>query len=232
MGKIRIAIIDDEELFLESLGNLLKDYGELEIVGLYKDGQSFLEEIEAAGDGNKPDLILLDLKMEPVSGIQLASRLNDIQPGVKVIVLSTHYQKSFVGYIFKLGVNAFLSKSISKIELLKAIKTVHQRGLYLTDDDNKGILEYLKTSEPVGSLFQPYQNLSEREIEVLKMICEQKTNKEIADELFISKRTVDGHRMNLIEKTGARNTAGLVVFAIHNRIIDMEELRLFQMMEY
>lgn len=207
---------------------MLKDGDKLTITGKFNDGDAFLQSLEQQTPERLPDVVLLDLKMTPKNGIETAADLNIFYPEIKIIILSTYYNKSFVGYIFKLGVNAFLSKSIDKEELLRAIQAVHQSNLYLTPEDNLCILEYLKAPISPGSLFNPKEDLTDREIEVLQLICDQKTNKEIADQLYLSKRTVDGHRMNLIEKTGARNTAGLVMYAIHNKIISLEEFNLKQ----
>lgn len=232
MKEIRIVLVDDEQLFRDGLETMLNQMEGIKTINSFNNGEPLLEYLAKEPINKHPDIVLLDLKMAPKNGIDTAKQLNSNYPHIRTIILSTYHSSTFVGYVFKLGVNAFLSKSVERAELLKALNQVYRTNLYLTPEDNKCILEYLRNPNTSQGIFSGYEELSEREMEILKLICAQKTNKEIADALFISKRTVDGHRMHLIEKTGARNTAGLVLFAIHNQIISLDEFSLYQELSF
>lgn len=232
MKEIKIVLVDDEQLFRDGLETMLNQMDGIKTINSFDNGEPFLDYLKTEPINQHPDIALLDLKMAPLNGIDTAKELNAHYPHIRIIILSTYHSTTFVGYIFKIGVNAFLSKSIERTELSKALNQVYRNNMYLTPEDNRSILEYLKNPNTSGGIFSAYETLSTREIEILKLICAQKTNKEIADTLFISKRTVDGHRMHLIEKTGARNTAGLVLFAIHNQTISLEEFSLYQELNF
>ncbi|MHA3789404.1 LuxR C-terminal-related transcriptional regulator, partial [Flavobacterium hauense] len=165
----------------------------------------------------------LDLKMSGMDGVEVTQQLKDNYPGVKVIVISSHYQKLFMGFMLKTGVSAFLPKGISPVELVDIIRIVHRQGYYFKDDQLSVLRDQIPAKVPKPVL-QEDELLSEREIEVLKLICQQKTAKEIGDLLYITQRTTEGHKNNLFAKTGARNIAGLVIYAIQQSIIRVDEL--------
>lgn len=163
------------------------------------------------------------MNMKPLDGIETVKIITEQFPGIKVMILSTFYKPSFIGYMIGLGVCAFLPKNITKNELNNAIESVHKNGIYFTENENRLIRFYLANPNQKPPVFNMTEEFSKRELEVLKLICEQNTNIEIADKLFISKRTVEAHRNKLLEKTGAKNTVGLVLFAIVNNLIHADE---------
>ena len=146
-------------------------------------------------------------------------------PSVSVIVVSSHYQRSFMGFMLKMGVAAFLPKGISPIDLVEIIRTVHSQGYYFQPDQVNALRDQISSKSPKPSLEQE-DSLSDRETEVLRLICQQKTAKEIADALFTTQRTIEGHKSSLFAKTGTKNIAGLVIFAIQHGVIRVEELPL------
>jgi len=170
-----------------------------------------------------PDIILLDLKMTGMDGIEVTQSLKETYPDIKVIVISSHYQKLFMGFMLKTGVSAFLPKGISPVELVDIIRTVYKQGYFFKEDQMAVLREQIPAKAPKPVL-QDEELLSEREKDVLKLICQQKTAKEIGDVLFITQRTAEGHKNNLFVKTGAKNIAGLVIYAIQQGVMSVEEL--------
>ncbi|MAN01896.1 MAG: hypothetical protein CMI36_15710 [Owenweeksia sp.] len=219
MDKIKIVMADDEELFLNGLKALLEKDKKLQILFTANDGEELLEKLEGAVE--KPHIAVVDLRMKKKDGIATTEQLKKLCPELKIIILSSHYRETFVGYMLKLGVNAFLPKDINPDLLQEVIAQVQARGLYFTDDQLKGLQEQLSSGS--GMKAPPTTDsheLTGRETEILQLICEQYTNAEIAEKLFISIRTVEGHRNNLLLKTEAKNTAGLVLFALAHNLID------------
>ena len=155
--------------------------------------------------------------MEPMNGFELVEILKSSYPDLKIIIISSHYKNNVLGHMMKLGVSAFIPKNATKELLIEAIESVHQSGVYFTQKDHQMLMSYMnsKSKDPT---FEALEELSSRETEVLKLICKEHTNQEIADKLFLSKRTVESHRQRVLEKIGAKNTVGVVVYAIANGI--------------
>lgn len=221
MENITVAITDDDALIVTLLQGYLQTIEGIEVVLTANSGEELLESLAVAE--TLPDVLLLDLKMSGIDGIEVTQRVKDTYPEIKVIVISSHYQKLFMGFMLKTGVAAFLPKGISPVQLVDIIRTVQQQGYYFKDDQVAILREQIpaKTPRPV---LQEEELLSEREIDVLKLICQQKTAKEIGEMLFITQRTAEGHKNNLFVKTGAKNIAGLVIYAIQQGIIRVDEL--------
>lgn len=216
---IKIAIADNETLFREGVANILEAYPHLEIVYSLPDGKHLLQEIEE--QHIIPDIFLIELKMNELNGIETTKLLNQRFSDCKIIILTSHYSPSFANHMVRLGVNAFLPKQIHPHELVFAIDMVQDRGLYLTEDYSKAIRS--RTPKVKRLFFSTRESLTKKELEVLKWICHGFTNQEISEKVFRSVRTIEGHRQHLIEKTGAKNTAGLVVYALMHKLIDIDE---------
>ncbi|MCH2225748.1 MAG: response regulator transcription factor [Crocinitomicaceae bacterium] len=222
---IKLAIVDDDVLVVELLANFLSLNKEFEITFTANSGEECLEKINAA-DTDVPDVLLLDLRMGKVTGLNVLEELGGTEPDIRIIVISSHYKDSFMGFMLKTGVSAFLPKGISPKKLEEVIFEVFQRGFYFLPDQLNMVRSQVSSKAPKPELVEE-NLLSEREIEILKLICNQKTAKEIGESLFIAQRTVEGHKNNLFVKTGARNIAGLVIYAAQKEIILIEELPLF-----
>ncbi len=214
---IKIALVDDESLFLEGLAGLLSGPEEITVVITTTDGNDLLRTLSRTSEENFPDIILADIQMPAMNGFEMVEQLKQLYPDLKIIILSSHYRHTVFGHMIKLGVSAFLPKNSDRDELLTAIHSVHKTGVFFSQRDHKMLMEYVK-NKPRKSKLIPEEDLSEREIEVVKLICTELTNQEIADKLYISKRTVESHRQRILEKIGARNTVGLVVYAIAHEI--------------
>jgi len=224
MKQIKLIIVDDETLFRNGIEAIFKKSRGFHVLEALEGGNILIEKLKTITD--RPDVVILDLKMTPLNGMETAKVVSDSYPEINIIILSSYYRPIYIDYMVKLGISSFLPKNIDPKELLFAVKIVHEKGIYLTQEH----ISMLKTDlgSELKSNFKNPDALSKREIEVLELICEELTAKEISDRLFLSKRTVEGHRNNLLSKTGAKNTAGLVVYALVNHIVDIEK----KMLEY
>ena len=185
------------------------------------DGEEFLNKLNSSKQ--IPNAVLLDLRMDKMDGAETTLCLRNLYPEMKVIVISSYYKKSFIGYMLKSGVNAFIPKNILPHELEIIIKKVIEFDHYFLDEQMAILKSQISPKVPQPK-FDTEETLTEREIEVLTLICKQLTAQEIADKLFITKRTVEGHRTNLLMKTGVKNTAGLVIYAVSHKIFDTNAL--------
>lgn len=220
MDKIRLAIVDDQELFRQGIIALMNKIPQVELVADAAKGSELLQYLAAAE--HKPEILLMDMEMPEMNGIELNRVLHQNYPDIKVIMLTLYDQGRYVFKMVEEGVCGYLSKSCSMEELQEAIVKVHSSGFFFTD--------LIKNALQQSSDFRKKQllhfnnnvaDLTIREKEIMSLICKEYTNAEIAEKLFISPRTVEGHRNNLLMKTGSKNTAGLVVFAIKHGIYDV-----------
>ena len=214
---IKIALVDDEALFVEGLSLLFSNVAHINVTTRANSGLEFLKFLENNLETDFPDIALVDIQMKPMDGFELVEALKDKYPDLKIIILSSHYKSNVLGHMIKLGVSAFIPKNANKELLITAIESVNNTGVYFTQTDQEMLMRYMNRRSKKITL-SPNKKLSAREIEILKLICLEHTNQEIADQLFLSIRTVEGHRQRILEKVGAKNTVGLVVYAIANKI--------------
>ena len=212
---INIALLDDECLFLEALATLVGSNPQFNVVFKTKNGYDFLNFLETTEI--LPDVILLDLNMSPINGLEVLEELNKREIDVKVIVLSSLYNSSMYGYMIKYGISGFLPKYIEKEELFYAIEQVYINKYYLTESNQQLLNEHLKTKKANQNPWNMI-SLTDRELDVLQCVCKEMSTKEIADQLFISVKTVESHRSKLMEKIGCKNVIGMVIYAILNGI--------------
>lgn len=217
IDKIKITLIDDEPLFIEGLTLLFKNVKNIVVTKTATNGYELLDDLENTSEFNFPDIILVDIQMKPLDGFDLVEMLKKKYSNIKIIILSSHYKTNVVGHMIKLGVSAFIPKNANKKLLITAIESVYEHGIYFSKSDQEMLIQFMGSNSK-RSIFNNNEELSNREIEVLKLICDEYTSQEIADKLFISKRTVEGHRQKVIDKIGAKNTVGLVIYAIANKL--------------
>ena len=211
---IKLALADDQNLFRKGMSMLLRELHGMEVTLECANGKDLLKAI-----GVVPvDIVLLDLEMPVMDGVETMKRMRTDHPEVKVLVLSMHSEEKFIVHLMELGANGYLLKTAEAAEVETAIRSVAESGYYFSDMVSQVMLQGLVKKDKVRPYFNVVDPLSERELEVLKLICAEKTTPEIAEQLFLSPRTVEGHRNNILLKTGARNVAGLVVFAMTNGI--------------
>lgn len=216
MSKIKIAIADDYKIFREGLKvGFSADEG-VEVIMEADNGEDLLKLMESS----TPDVILMDLKMPIMDGMEATKAVRKKYPAVKILVVSMYEDDKFIIHLMETGANGYLLKNAEPDEILRSIYAVHENGYYFNDLVNKALLKKLIIKNNFKPSFNQNVELSEREMEVLKLICEEKTAAEIAKEIFLSPRSVEGIRQRLIEKVGVRNSAGLVMFAVKNGIVD------------
>ncbi|WP_276682202.1 response regulator transcription factor [Empedobacter brevis] len=219
--KIKIAIIDDEQLIVEGIELLLANEEGLYVCLVSNNGNDFMENLGKLSADKFPDLALIDIQMKPMNGFELVEILKIKYPELKIIILSSYYKSSVLGYMVKLGISAFLSKGSDRKKFIEVINAVYENGYFFTTEDHQLLLAYMNSNLKKKILFNFENELSDREKEVVRLICEQHTNAEIAEKLFLSPRTVESHRQRILEKVGAKNTVGIVVYAIVNDIYSL-----------
>ena len=223
MANIPVAITDDQVLFRRGMASIINTFENISIVLEADNGRILLDSLQNFEP--IPDVVLLDLSMPELNGIETTKLLHVHYPSIKIIILSVYGEDRFVTHLMELGVNAYLFKNVEPEEVERAIRTVIDKDFYFNEAFLNAMKNRLTNKRQKITLTDNIPStLTSRETEVLSLICKQRTAQEIADQLFISVRTVDGHRNNLLEKTGARNSAGLVLFAIKHRLIDPTEL--------
>ena len=191
-------------------------FGEMEVLFQAGNGKEMIAELAAA----VPEIVLLDLEMPEMDGRAAMDYLKERHPEVRVIVLSMHNDDQHIIDLIERGVRAYLFKDTEAREMENAIRSVAETGYYFNDHISLVMVKRLKGEEPLKAGAPGMEALSEREKEILVLICQEMTNGEIADRLHLSRRTVDGHRNRILQKTQARNTAGLVRYAIRQGIFE------------
>lgn len=213
---VKICIVDDHEIFRDGLRFMLSQIIGYEVVGEASNGIEFLELLKSI----VPDIVLLDISMPEMDGIVAAESALKKYPQLKIITLSSYGDELYYYKMVKAGVVGFVQKKSGKDELEKAIKAVLTGDNYFPPQMLQKIIVKISQSGP-DSLVQPELILSKREKEILKLICQGYSNNEISQMLFISPKTVDNHRTNLLSKTSSRNAASLVMFALKNNLIEL-----------
>lgn len=208
----RIALVDDHTLFRNGLRGLLERHTEYRVVGEAGGGEEFL----AMLDTLESDVVFMDFAMPGIDGAQTTERALAKRPELKIITLSMYGEESYYSRMVEAGARGFLLKDSDIGDVIEAIETVAAGGTYFSPQLLSSLAGRMRTREAVAD-----EPLSSREREILVAVCRGLSNQEIAEELFISKRTVDKHRANILEKTGCKNTASLVVYAIRNRIVEI-----------
>jgi len=217
--KIQISIADDEQLFRKGLTFLLEKEDQFQILFEAENGKELIDKLNPE---QLPDVILMDLKMPKLNGVEATKVIHKKYPDVKIIALTSYDGKSFITNMIDVGASSYLLKNTSPKIMVHTIKEVHDKGFFYDENVLKTIHENLLSSS--GKRIKSDLDkklLSKREVEVLELICKQLTTSEIAEKLYLSPRTVDGHRNNLLEKTESKNVAGLVIYGIQKKLIEL-----------
>ncbi|MEI3790155.1 MULTISPECIES: response regulator transcription factor [unclassified Chryseobacterium] len=223
-SQIKIALIDDEQLILEGVKMLLSNEKNISVCLTSNNGPDFIEKLGSLSEDDFPHIALVDVQMQPMNGFELVEILKERYPDLRIIILSSHYKTSILGYMVKLGVSAFLPKNSDRKTFIDAITMVYKNGVFFTAEDHQMLFTYMNSSTKKKSLFEMEDELSEREKDVVKLICQEYTNNEIGEKLFISPRTVESHRQRILEKIGAKNTVGIVIYAVVNNIYSLDKM--------
>lgn len=216
MEVIKVLIADDHQIIIDGLKSLISAEKSIELVGEASNGKEAIDLLKLI----TANVVILDINMPVLNGIETMKRIKSDFPEVKVIILSMHNESSLIKNLIEIGTDGYLLKNCDQDELIEAIHKVGSGQKYFSSEvtlsllnKNSGMKSTVKT-DPILS------NLTEREIEILKLITQGLTNKEIGEQLFISHRTVDTHRTNLMKKLELNNIAGLIRFAIKNGFVD------------
>lgn len=209
---IKIAITDDHPMVLQGISSMLKTTKEVQICGLYNSAHETLKAIKI----DVPDILLLDINLPDINGIDLCKQLKKLYSALKIIAISNYDEVSFVKRMLKNGADGYLLKNTDKLELLEAFKTVLSDNQYLQKDIEKKLLNQSIGKKSTNSLLV---KLTRREKEVLQAISEELTTQEISKKLFISPKTVETHRMNIMSKLGAKNSVGIIKIALENGLL-------------
>jgi DNA-binding NarL/FixJ family response regulator len=213
MEKIRLIITDDHQLFRNGLKILLNAFPEFEVTGEASNGEEFLKVLK----NREADVVLMDINMPEMDGIEATRRGLKLNPEIDIIALSMYGEEEYYYKMVDAGAKGFLLKDSDISEVKEAILTVRKGGSYFSQELLYNVIQKIQHREHESKS----ANLSKREKEILLKICEGLSNQEIAETLFISKRTVDKHRANLLGKTNSKNTASLILFAIRNKLIEI-----------
>ncbi|GAB3757045.1 response regulator transcription factor [Spirosoma pomorum] len=220
MRKIRLGLCDDHNLFRVGMSSILNQVYDFELILEASNGKELIDRISR----KTPDVLLLDLQMPVMDGTATADYLRDNFPLVKIIVLTMHDEDRMVLHLLEKGVSGYLLKDAEEGEVEKAIRKVMDEGVYLNEFVSKVMLRKMTNKNKVkplasNGLYNSKILLSEREKEVLTLLCEGLSTNEISEKIFLSPRTVEGHRLRILEKTGTKNTAGMVAFAFRNNLV-------------
>lgn len=215
---IQVLLAEDHNIVRNGIKMLLGSDKEIHVAGEATNGKEALDFIS---NNEGIDVILADINMPELDGISLIKEAYNIKPDIKVVILSMHDNDKYVSQAFQEGASGYLLKSVSADEMIFSLKHVKAGGKYLCSELSIKMLEKL-SQKSVNSVSENVSNIefSMREIEVLHLIADGLTNSEMSEKLFLSKRTIEGHRQSLIEKTGSKNTAALIRYAVLNGIIN------------
>ena len=213
-GVIKVIIADDHVLFRAGVKTALSVKKDVELIAEADNGMQLLNLLRHF----EPDVILLDIQMPIMDGIQTLPEIRKLYPHVKVIILSMHNDHSMISKLMEIGANSYLTKNSDSETIYQAIKTCYEQEFFFNELTNKALLTGLRTKRSDLGIPQDV-NLTEKELTVLKLMCEEKSTKEIADIVEISPRTVEAIRDKLKTKTGSKSMAGLVMYAVKNKII-------------
>ncbi len=209
-NKLQILIVDDHQILLDGIEAMLHGVGDFKVIGKCSDGNTALNFLSE----NPVDVLLTDLYMPKMTGMELTQKVKKRFPNVKVLALSVSYDVSIVHDLIDAGISGFIIKTIGRDELIEAIKTIAQGNIYFSREVSNEILRSLsnRTEEEV-------YHLTEREIEIVKLIAQELSNAEIANKLCISERTVETHRKNIYRKTNTKTIVGLIKYAVEHKLI-------------
>ena len=220
MGVIKVAIADDHKIFRKGVILSLRPYTNIKFVLEADHGQQLLDGLQDITTEEKPDVILMDLRMPMKDGIETTKQVAKQFPQIHIIALTMFEDERFVSHMMEIGANGYLLKSADPAEIKRAIMEVMSKGYYLNNFVNRILLKKSHSKTKAIPTLNSEITLNDRERDVIKYICMEFTAQEIAQKLEVSPRTVEAIKDRLMERFGAKNTAGLVFFAVKNNLVD------------
>lgn len=215
MRKIRIAITDDYKIYRDGLKLGLTQTENMQVVLEASNGEELLNALEIL----LVDVILLDIKMPKMDGIEATKHIRKKYPQIKVLIISMYEDEDYVLRLMEAGANGYLLKNAEPEEICLAIEAVTNNDYYFNDLVNKAFLKRIVHNKKIKPKFNGDEELTERDVQVLRLICEEKTAVEIGKEIFLSARSVEGIKARLMEKIGVKNTAGLIMYAVKKGLV-------------
>lgn len=218
-NKIYIGLIEDQFLFREGMKAIIATWNDIEVIFESADGHSVIDKL--SNSAIIPHVMLVDLSLPPqgkqeFSGLHVTQALSEAYPDMKILILSVHEDENFINQLIECGAHGYLVKDCNPQEVYDAIIAAYNKGSYINERTLKAIQKRMSGKIKTR---KPDMQISRREEEILQLVCQQCTAEEIAAKLYISVKTVNGHRTNLLQKTGSRNVTGLVLYAIKNNIV-------------
>ncbi|WP_259069030.1 response regulator [Mucilaginibacter sp. X4EP1] len=217
MKKIKLAIADDHKIFRNGLKATLEDCADFDLVLEASNGRQLLGMLVSV----VPDVILMDIKMPEMDGIQTTAFVKQHYKNIKILALSMFNEDKYIVDMMKAGASGYLLKNAEPEEIIEAISTVYDKDYYFNEHLSVTLIKQLAGNNVHGAAATSLIDFNEREIEVLKLVCQEYSNQEIADKICLSVRTVEGYRARLFEKTRSKNLVGLVIFAVKTGIISV-----------
>lgn len=214
MANIKIGIVDDHKIVRDGIKVMVEDHPGFDIICEAENGKIAVDQCSS----HNVDVVIMDITMPEMDGIEATRIIKNEYPDIKILALTMLSEDQHIRKMIKAGASGYILKSSGKQELIKAIETIIDGKHYFSNDATQAILQELVTPDVNKINDEDDVHITEREREVLKLIVNEFTNQEIAEKLFVSVRTIDAHRRNLLQKTGAKNTAGLVKYALKNRL--------------
>jgi DNA-binding NarL/FixJ family response regulator len=214
--QIKVAIADDHKIFRDGIRMALKDRDYLKILWEAEDGKDLLHKIKI----KEPDVLLMDIRMPELDGINAIGLIRKEYENIKIIVLTMYDDQEMITKMMELGANAYLTKTTDPDEIYQAILTCMNDDFYFNDLVNKAVLLKLQHRKTVRQFYPNPVKFSEKEIRILKCIAEDKTTEEISKVVFLSPRTIETIRQKMKEKVGAKTIAGLVMYAMRNKLLE------------
>lgn len=211
---LRMMIVDDHQMFIDGVKSLLRKEESLEIIAEANSGHEALQKLEQ----NEVDFVITDINMPGMSGTELAAKIKQQYPEIKVLVLSMFNEIEIINEILRSEAEGYILKNTGKEELLEAINHIRDDGTFYSNDVVKLMMASTKQTQ---QRTENQQLLTNREMEILKLVCEEYSTANIAETLFISPRTVETHRKNIMHKTGCKTLVGLIKFAIANQLVEL-----------
>lgn len=223
-SKINVGLVEDQFLFRQGMKAILSAWPEIAVIFEAAEGYTVVDKLKEMEV--RPQVMLVDLSLPPMgqkefTGKEVTVALLKNFPDMKIIILSGHEDENFIAQLIENGAHGYLIKDCDPDEVHEAITAVYTKGSYINARTLKAIQNNIGRKTKVRSISTAVEQLTKREEEILQLICDQLTTDEIAEKLFLSPKTVTGHRNSLLEKTGAKNVAGLVVYAIKNGIAEV-----------
>jgi DNA-binding NarL/FixJ family response regulator len=214
--QIKVSIADDHKIFRDGIKMALKDREYLKILWEAEDGRDLMHKLKL----KQPDVLLMDIRMPEVDGVNAIGMIRKEYDDIKIIVLTMYDDQEMITKMMEMGANAYLTKTTDPEEIYQAILTCMNDDFYFIDLVNKAVLLKLQHKKAVKQFYPNPVKFSEKELKILKCIAEDKTTEEISKEVFLSPRTIETIRQNMKQKVGAKTIAGLVMYAMRNKLLE------------